>query len=123
MVLRGLVLEKFKKSCKKIVVLCTIGELTVYFLTYLDAVKVKLKPKKHLKAVWLASNCHTFSERENYVRELQKFFPVDVYGKCGLEKCPDNENCYEYLAKNYMFYLSFENSICPGSFNISWNNC
>ena len=84
------------------------------FLVYLDFTKVKLKPKNHQKAAWLASNCHTHSEREQYVRELQKYFPVDVYGKCGSKKCPDKKKCHEYLAKNYMFYLSFENSICQG---------
>ena len=48
------------------------------------------------------------------MKELQEHFPVDIYGKCGTKKCPPNGNCYEYLANNYMFYLSFENSICQG---------
>ena len=48
------------------------------------------------------------------MKELQENFPVDIYGKCGTKKCPPNGNCYEYLANNYMFYLSFENSICQG---------
>ena len=80
----------------------------------LDAPVIKVKPKKYPKAAWLVSNCHTDSKREQYVEELQKYFPVDIYGYCGSHKCPDNKKCHEYLADNYMFYLSFENSICKG---------
>ena len=43
---------------------------------FLDATKIELKPKKFQKAAWLVSNCHTHSEREHYVEELQKYFPV-----------------------------------------------
>lgn len=28
------------------------------------------------------------------------------------KKCPEGEDCYNYVAKNYKFYLSFENSHC-----------
>jgi len=64
---------------------------------------------------WLVSNCHTHSQREHYVEELAKHIPIDVYGHCrkiATSKCPDEETCSEYIQKNYMFYLSFENSIC-----------
>ena len=40
------------------------------------ATKIELKPKKYQKAAWLVSNCHTHSEREHYVEELRKYFPV-----------------------------------------------
>ena len=78
------------------------------------ASNIKLKPKIHQKAAWLVSNCHTHSKREQYVEELQKYFPVDIYGKCGTHSCADEKNCHKYIGENYMFYLSFENSICQG---------
>ena len=36
---------------------------------------------------------------------------MDVFGRCGTMKCP-KDKCDEYLSNNYMFYLSFENSLC-----------
>ncbi|XP_054714608.1 alpha-(1,3)-fucosyltransferase C-like [Uloborus diversus] len=70
--------------------------------------------RKQERAIWMVSNCRTESRRESYVRELKKYFPVDVYGKCSRRrKCypPQSETCYRLLHK-YKFYLSFENSIC-----------
>ena len=69
--------------------------------------------KKHL-AAWFVSNCRTSSRREQYVREMQKYTDVHIYG-CGPHKCPKSkgEYCYSELLKNdYKFYLSFENSFC-----------
>ena len=80
-------------------------------------------PQKRLIA-WMVSNCHTVSQRENYVLELQKYVPVDVYGKCKnamrdktkLLSCPKGlgDECWEMINKKYKFYLSFENSRCYG---------
>lgn len=69
--------------------------------------------KKRMVA-WLVSNCHTPSKREDFVKELQKSIPVDIYGYCGTLHClPKMSNeCYDKLSKTYRFYLSFENSIC-----------
>ncbi|XP_022649750.1 alpha-(1,3)-fucosyltransferase C-like isoform X2 [Varroa jacobsoni] len=66
-------------------------------------------------AVWLVSDCWTESRRENYVQELQRYFPVDVYGACGNRICPmsASDSCMNTLSQKYMFYLAFENSICP----------
>ncbi|CAN8002624.1 unnamed protein product [Ixodes hexagonus] len=65
-------------------------------------------------AVWMVSHCKTDSRRETYVSELQKVLPVDIYGKCGKFVCEPkaSDACYRDAAKNYSFYLSFENSIC-----------
>ncbi len=55
------------------------------------------------------------SKRENYVEELQKYIQVDIYGKCGNSNvCPKGEGngCLRRLAKQYKFYLAFENGIC-----------
>lgn len=63
---------------------------------------------------WMVSNCNTPSNREAYVRELSKYIDVDIYGWCGSFTCPRSEGdaCFEKIAKQYKFYLSFENSIC-----------
>ena len=79
--------------------------------------------KKSRKPVtWFASNCKTHSKREEYVKELQKYIPVDVYGQCGPLNCPpgaENYNairmwpsCYSMLEEEYKFYISFENNFC-----------
>ena len=67
---------------------------------------------------WMVSHCKTNSKREDYVSEMQKFdqLQVDIYGKCGNLSQPSKteglEAAYKMLAKQYKFYLSFENSIC-----------
>jgi hypothetical protein len=65
---------------------------------------------KKKSIAWFVSNCDSESKREVYVKELQKYIDVDVYGKCGPLKC-NNNSCYEMMAQNYKFYLSFENSV------------
>ena len=63
---------------------------------------------------WMVSNCKATSKRLEYVRELQKFIPVDIYGKCGLLNCSKRMDfsCFEMLERDYYFYLSLKNSIC-----------
>ena len=45
-------------------------------------------------------------------------FAVDVFGKCGPNKCPGTNSgvvsgeCGRLLEREYMFYLAFENSKC-----------
>ena len=65
-----------------------------------------------VEIAWIVSHCHTTSNREGYVRNLQKYMPVDIYGRCGTKLCPDDANCFPHISKNYKFYLSFENSLC-----------
>ena len=72
-----------------------------------DANRNYLENKTGMAAI-LVSNC--IQERFNWVRELQKYIQVDVYGGCGTS-CGKEENCYVQLRK-YKFYLSFENSYC-----------
>lgn len=62
-------------------------------------------------AFWIASHCPTEIKREAYVKALQQFVDVDIYGECGNLTCPNGG--IDKLASNYYFYLSFENSICP----------
>ncbi|KAL1420194.1 hypothetical protein MTO96_024537 [Rhipicephalus appendiculatus] len=70
--------------------------------------------RKSKTAVWAVSSCKTSGKREHYIEELQQYLYVDVYGKCGENKCPweNASECRELFAKNYFFYLSFENCIC-----------
>lgn len=75
--------------------------------------------KKTKKVAWMVSHCQTHSKREDYVRQLQEHIQVDIYGECGSLKCTrnathwlSNPECYDKLANDYKFYLSFENSIC-----------
>ncbi|XP_050411617.2 alpha-(1,3)-fucosyltransferase C [Patella vulgata] len=72
-----------------------------------------IKSKTKMVA-WLVSNCVTQSLREKYVKELQKYIDVDVYGGCGKLKCgrDDDEQCMDMINKDYKFYLAFENSHC-----------
>ena len=55
-------------------------------------------------------HCHLKSSFQKK-KELQKYISVDVFGRCGSMKCP-KDRCDEHLSNNYMFYLSFENSLC-----------
>eukprot|EP00093_Oithona_nana_P007513 07513.XXX_139120_130865_1 [CDS] Oithona nana genome sequencing. len=65
-------------------------------------------------AVQFVSNCHSSSKREAYVRELRRFIPVDIYGKCGEFKCAKEKGwqCYQEAEAKYKFYLAFENAVC-----------
>ena len=64
-------------------------------------------------AVQFVSNCHSSSKREAYVRELRRFIPVDIYGKCGEFKCAKEKGwqCYKEAEVKYKFYLAFENAV------------
>lgn len=70
--------------------------------------------EKPYKIAWMVSNCNAQSNRKELYEKLSKYFPIDVYGACGTMSCPreDFSGCYDLLARNYKFYLSFENSIC-----------
>ena len=54
-------------------------------------------------------------------QELRSYIAVDIYGRCGPLRCsapggllapPDPRSCYRYVADNYRFYMSLENSRC-----------
>jgi len=69
---------------------------------------------KTKNVAWIVSHCNTLSRRESYVNEMQKYIAVDIFGKCGDNKCKTNsiDDCYADIAQQYKFYLAFENSIC-----------
>ncbi|CAF1274794.1 unnamed protein product [Rotaria sordida] len=70
-----------------------------------------LQKKKLGIAAALISNCGAPSQRLPFIQELKRYIDVKVYGRCG-ESCPSNMDCREFIAENYYFLLSFENSLC-----------
>ena len=82
-------------------------------LCFIDPEIHKIILKKNKAITWFASNCKSASKREDIVRTLQKFISIDIYGKCGTLQCEKNSTlCLDMLTSSYMFYLSFENSLC-----------
>ncbi|XP_046375748.1 alpha-(1,3)-fucosyltransferase C-like [Haliotis rufescens] len=72
----------------------------------------KIALKKTKSALWFVSNCKTPSRREDYVTELRKHIPVDIYGKCGPSQCTYGSDCQQSFFNEYRFYFAFENSLC-----------
>ena len=78
-----------------------------------------LKKKPDFAAA-IISNCHDKVNRLQYIEQMKKYAPVDVYGLCGIP-CPNQfmngtsagwDNCKEVISERYKFYLAFENSFC-----------
>ena len=69
---------------------------------------------KNRQVAWFVSHCPAPSRRDEYVKELSKYIKVDIYGSCGSHQCHPkmSPKCYEQVAQDYFFYLSFENSLC-----------
>ncbi|XP_046636972.1 alpha-(1,3)-fucosyltransferase C-like [Daphnia pulicaria] len=65
---------------------------------------------KSKMVTWFVGHCTTPIRREEYVRQLSQYVPVDIYGNC-TQDCP--YHCDEMLRAEYKFYLAFENSWCP----------
>jgi hypothetical protein len=67
-------------------------------------------------AGWTVSHCYTASRREEYVKQLRKFIPLDVYGKCsglwGILGGAGHERHAHLIRDKYKFYLAFENRLC-----------
>ena len=69
------------------------------------------------------SHCHTYSNRDKYVKPLGQYVDVKIYGKCKMHgsvgkicnnKSSINMNCVDArnVMNSYKFYLAFENNIC-----------
>ena len=73
---------------------------------------------------WFVSNLRPANSRTEYAKELARHLQVDIYvpeGASDIEQLGDLRPlrckqwaaaCYEMLARDYRFYLSFENSNC-----------
>lgn len=86
--------------------------LNITFQKMIDQPSEEIFAKKKLgTAAALVTNCGGSSARLPFIHALQKYIDVKVYGRCG-EACPTNRNCREFIAENYYFLLSFENSLC-----------
>lgn len=70
----------------------------------------RLSHPPHPESTRLLSSCR----REDYVRELQKHFRVDIWGACGKTRCSrqSHNECEKRITKQYKFYLAFENNLC-----------
>ncbi|KRZ80961.1 Glycoprotein 3-alpha-L-fucosyltransferase A [Trichinella papuae] len=82
-----------------------------------DKTEVSILPvdtsRKSKMVAWFVSNCYTNSKRELYVKQLQKYISVDIYGACSNKQCKKfASDCEKILDNDYRFYLSFENSLC-----------
>ena len=53
----------------------------------------KLYDERPKNVLWIVSHCKTFSEREVYVEEMQKYIDIDIYGECGPLDCPKMNSC------------------------------
>ena len=90
------------------------------FVQFANITKLPEKPPRNYalgkkkKAAWFVSNCVAGNGRSQYVKELQKYIEVDIYGGCGRLQCQraDAASCFQMLNKDYKFYMSFENSNC-----------
>ena len=101
----------------------TYSRTSSIFMPYGECIELSKRPVNINKAIseivnkktrlvaWMVSNCFTTGGREKYVRELQKYIPVDIYGNCGTFSCYDDRDCEKHLT-GYKFYLAFENSVC-----------
>lgn len=72
---------------------------------------------KTKQVAWFVFNCDVHDNRSAYADELAKHIPVDVYdvyGDCGLLKCPwsTEDRCFRMLEDDYKFYLAFEDAHC-----------
>ena len=68
------------------------------------------------QAVWIVSHCNTFIKREQFVKLLQKYINITIYGKCGKKIdnfCPHfSQDCLQNIVREYKFYIAFENTLC-----------
>ncbi|PIK48648.1 putative glycoprotein 3-alpha-L-fucosyltransferase A-like [Apostichopus japonicus] len=73
-------------------------------------VKMNFRANKTKLCSWIASNCrYTSWNRSGFVKALQKYMPIDIYGKCGNGECPGD--CLDILPQ-YKFYLALESNTC-----------
>lgn len=65
--------------------------------------------RRENRILWIVSNCHARSKRNEIARQLNTSFPIDQFGQCSSPKKIQN---IERLLLNYKFYLAFENAQC-----------
>ncbi|OXA43282.1 Glycoprotein 3-alpha-L-fucosyltransferase A [Folsomia candida] len=58
-----------------------------------------------------SSYCHQGWCRYSTKMRARVTRDIDLYGRCGTLTCPE-EDCIQFLQRNYKFYLAFENCNC-----------
>jgi alpha-1,3-fucosyltransferase len=71
----------------------------IFMISYLKLTSEMIKTK-NTTAAWIVSNCGSYSHRLEYVKRLEKFIKIDIYGQCGTLKC-DEQVCRELLQRRY----------------------
>nr|CDS30042.2 glycoprotein 3 alpha L fucosyltransferase [Hymenolepis microstoma] len=89
---------------------------TEHISQMLSANNTHLLPSYHKNRTkliaWVVSNGHPSNNRIQFADALAQFVSVDIYGRNGKLKLPDEGNPFQWLSRSYKFYLSFENSNC-----------
>ena len=102
----------------------TFSRKSDIFVSY-QGYEQKVKPQKEIRnyakektglVAWAVSNCNS-KLRLEYVRQLQRYVSVTVYGRCNCYfenrmHCARNGNGCEMQLSKYKFYLAFENDFC-----------
>lgn len=74
------------------------------------------RKKKH-GGVWMSGHCPVPSKRKALAQEIGKHMHVDLFGRCGTRPCGAAStmlsDCLNTVSRDYKFYFSFENTICP----------
>ncbi|XP_069691276.1 alpha-(1,3)-fucosyltransferase 7-like [Periplaneta americana] len=70
------------------------------------------RPEKTKLAAIMISNCGGKNKRWQYVQQLRKHMPIDVYGGCGNLRCEGHFKMDCPRLNDYKFYLAFENGDC-----------
>ncbi|KAK6174524.1 hypothetical protein SNE40_017784 [Patella caerulea] len=72
-----------------------------------------LVKNKTKNIAWLVSMCNNQGKRMEYVKLLQKYIKVDIYGACGTNwpRSKDAE-FHQMINSTYKFYLAFESAFC-----------
>ncbi|CAH1795949.1 unnamed protein product [Owenia fusiformis] len=103
-------------------VLPTSETKDMYFYHSSNAIKLNAT-KKTKPLAWMASNCNSPGKREQLMKQLEKYMPVDIYGRCTNKKltCAKNtsahdrqHDCFTMLEQKYKFYFAAESSMCKG---------
>ncbi|KAI7902032.1 uncharacterized protein BX663DRAFT_511505 [Cokeromyces recurvatus] len=80
----------------------------------LEVMETTLNKTRKMKVpiAWIVSNCKASNYRHHYVRELNKWIDIDIYGHCMNNiEFPENTSTIELISR-YHFYLALENSNC-----------
>ncbi|PIK36997.1 fut-1 [Apostichopus japonicus] len=71
----------------------------------------KLRSKKMV--AWISSHCNPNAwNRTNFVHDLARLIPIDMYGACGTNEHLPRGRIATALLQTYKFYTAFENSCC-----------